>query len=313
MSRTGGVISGRILPMGCANARNTAESCARCLGDMDRRLIRGKVNPVLLTLPPRVMFASLFRYPSPGGRLGAIAHEPSFFSSRPLPVMFRRRVAQRRGAAGLSFDCATACFMSLATRTSEKGTHSCANNSSVFYPFSPCRPVATRFSNSPFWARGRGWALRRCLTATSLRGRPSGPLETSFTARPSGAVVDAGATKSQQGRNCLSSHWLGDENHVTRPHWGASIERGAQNEHCGKSSNLVGRIGRVQRPGSVEPDGFLSVCADSDYRIIAFPGSAARPNAPNPLTKAQDLPSGGPCALSFSDHERRNARCSRRS
>jgi hypothetical protein len=69
----------------------------------------------------------------------------------------------------------------------------------------------------------------------------------------------------------------------------------------------------MQRPGSLKPNGFLSVCADTDYRIIAFPGSAARTDAPNPLTKAQDLPMGGSCALSFSDPQRRNARCSRRS
>lgn len=139
-----------------------------------------------------------------------------------------------------------------------------------------------------------------------------------FTPRPAFAsqgrsIVDDTATKSQQGRNCIFSHWPGQCPCVFRKQWGASNQRGADYEHSGKSSHSVGSFGRVRRTRGIEPNGLRSISADTDHGLIASSGTAGRRIAPNTLTRAQTLLQAGSALLSFPVDERRDDRCSRRS
>ena len=294
--------NGIFLPTGCVNTRITAESGAALRAPMDSADVQREIADVVYALPLGALFASLFRYPSPKGRHCATPRRPSFFSPISNGWGNRREIAQNYTARPTIFDArrsVESCAVQYEHIT--RGKSLC--DASFLRPrsFSPLRPAAR-----PRWSRGslaqvRGWALQQYWTATWWRVLPSGQRAICSTVSPTPAAVDATATKSHGGRNSSHSHWLSCVSSVDSLQWGASTERGADYGHYSKSSNLVSSIRGVQRSRRVEPHGVRPVFADSDYRIEAFPGPAARANAPTTLTKAQDLALAGPCALSFSD------------
>jgi len=292
--------NGIFLPTGCTNTRITAERGATPPAPMDSTDVQRKIADVVYALPLGALFASLFRYPSPKGRHCATPRRPSFFFPISDGWGSRREIAQNRYARPSGFDARRA-VESCAVQDEHitRGKSPC--DASFLQPrsFSLLQPAA-----KPRWSRGslaqvRAWAQPRYWTGTWWPVPPSGQRATCCIVRPTPAAVDATAAKPHGGRSCFHCHWLSRATGVNRPQWGASTERGADYGQYSKSSNLVSSIGGVQRPRRVEPHGLRPVFADSDYRLTAFPGTAARGNAPKTLTKAQDLSYDGPCVLSF--------------
>ncbi len=294
--------NGIFLPIGCANTRITAESGDPIAPTMDSRRVQRNMGRVVYALPLGALFASLFRYPSPKGRHCATPRRPSFFYGISSVWRDQRAIAQNRHYIREGFD-ARGALASCAAQDehNKRGIFPCDLSFSRPQSLSSLPPAAKRR-----WSRGsleQVWALalRRCWTATWRLVLPSGRQATCFTARPTRTAVDLTATKSHRGRNCFCSHWLSRSNAVDQAQWGASTKRGAEYGHHSKSSNLVSNSGGMQRPRRVEPHGIRPVYADSDCRLIAFPGSAARSDAPTTLTKRRTWPWPGAALLSFSD------------
>lgn len=314
-------LNGTFLPTQCANTRITADVMACMRLALDSRQIVRNIRDVVYALPLGALFASLFRYPSPKGRLHAFLHEPSFFSCRFAGCANGRGIAQAGHLIIKAFDLPSILAFCAAQEQQEiRGKFTCDASflHSRFWP--RLRPAETRRWSNRSLGPARGWVQLQYWTATwrrvplsALRATCSTASPTRAAADPRTAVVDATATKPQHGKNCFFSHWLSPVARLIRRQWGASTERGAEYGHSSKSSNLVSSIGGVQRPRRVEPHGFRPVFADSDYRITAFPGLPRPVKCNDHADKAQDLPKGGPCALSFSDDKRRDERCSRRS
>ncbi len=294
--------NGIFLPTGCANTRITAESGVLIAAAMDSDRVQRNMGGVVYALPLGALFASLFRYPSPKGRHCATRRRPSFFYASSNVWANQRAIAQNRDCPGPRFDaCAAIASCAVQDEHITRGTFPCDTSFSRPRSLSCLPPVATRRWSRGSLAQVRALAPPLSLTATLQQERPSARRATCFIARPTRAAVDVTATKSHRGRNCFYSHWLSRVESVNKAQWVASTKRGAEYGHYSKSSSLVSNSWGVQRPRRVEPHGVRPVLADSDYRIEAFPGSAAQGNAPTTLTKAQDLALAGPCALSFSD------------
>ena len=301
--------SGTFLPIGCINARNTAESRVGCAAVLDSVVNHRNVEKVAYALPLGALFASLFRYPSPEGRLCVIARKPSFFFGGPDSGLDERRPAQNPSAWHKGFDRAR-----LRALSAQQAVHNAKGNTPcdafLFRPRScwPLRPVGTQ-----------RWSKRRLAPVPALVPQPcwgavwpqvplSARRATWCTARPSRV-----SAKPHWPSNPQATNWQVAENSVENPQWGASSKRGAEYGQYRKSSNCVRNTGSVQLSRSVEPHGLRPLPADTDYRITAFPGMPRPVKRTDTADKAQDLPLGECCALSFSDDNKGDDRCSKRS
>lgn len=315
MTRAVCMSSGAFLPMRSGNARDTADGCGAHSLDVDSARKPDMMKSVdVPALPPRALFASLHRYPSPEGWPVALLRWPSFFYFCTIRYGFRQRIAHFVGCTVGGFDRARGIApCGPHERQLKQRAFSCDKDfGSLWFPWCS-RVVGIPRSSKPSSARGRVWARRRSLTRTLPSARRSEPQATSFTARPIRGAVDATATKPHGGKFCFCSHWLGGSFGVVFAQWGASNERGAEYGHYRKSSDLVGGIGRVQRARGVEPNGVRPLSADTNHGITPRTGPAAGPRHETMLTKALEPSLGGSGAFVVSIAERRDDRCSRRS
>ena len=98
------VLVGVKLPMGCENARDTADAVALRVFSLARARDIGNVTKVMEALPQGALTKRLIRYPSPYGRCCAGWHRPPVFSLRMGGCAYRLRLADQRPAIGDRFD-----------------------------------------------------------------------------------------------------------------------------------------------------------------------------------------------------------------
>lgn len=308
---------GMFLPKLQRNTRILAENSKPEPLGMDSSAATCTMKTVVLALPLGALFASLYRYPSPIGRLCFIPSQPSIFPFSTMNCEFRRQIAQPGSDVRRLFVPAAKRRMCRPTPlgNSTRGDRTCLPSSNSLWRcwgFADLRPVGTQVSSRHLSVPEQAQVRRPSWMVTSLPVPQSVLRATSFTARPTNAnaaerrAVLRGDARLERGRanapqwgsSALPSHLQRSAKRVCNTQWGASNQRGAQYGLYQSSTSFVCARG-VCRARSVEPHGLRPLCADTANKLTPFGALPRAVRDLKPMTKRTTCESG-PCALSFS-------------